>query len=113
MLGGIEGKGWNVVWIHGIADKATGSMGVKSEEEEEGKVVGVPKGLEALVANLVVGGCVHEEHDEEHEVAGDPARLGVVDVEGSLCANLCGGEGQGGVARWGDLRVSSMLKKLM
>jgi hypothetical protein len=91
MLSGVEGEGWDVVWIEGIADEATGSVRVESEEEEEGEVVSVPKGLEALVTNFAVSGRVYEEHDEEHEVAGDAAGLGVVDVEGSLCANLCRG----------------------
>lgn len=91
MIGRVERERGNVVWIDGIADKATGSVCVETDEEEEGEVVSVPKGLEALVADFVVSGCVNEDHDQEHKVASDAASLGVVDVEGILCANLCGG----------------------
>ena len=72
----------------------------------------VPKSLEALVTNFVVGGGVNEEHDEEHKVAGDAACLGVVNVEGSLCAKLWRGGVRGSFGEWGDLRASSTLKKL-
>ena len=89
MLGRVEREDGGVVWIDGIADEAACGVRVERDEEEEGEVVGVPKGLEALVTNLVVSGGVDEEHDEEHEVAGDAASLGVVNVEGGLCANLC------------------------
>ena len=29
------------------------------------------------------------DHDEEHDVPGEPSRLGVVDLERSLLSNLC------------------------
>ena len=87
-------------------------MRVESDEEEEGEVVSVPKSLEALVTNFAMSGCVNEQHDEEHKVAGDSTSLGVVNVEGGLCADLCRGRGEGQVGGAGDLRVSSTLKKL-
>jgi hypothetical protein len=52
-------------------------------------MMGVPEGLEALVADLGAGRGVHEQHDEEHEVAGDATRLSVVDLESDLLADLC------------------------
>jgi len=63
-------------------------MGVETDHEEEGKVVGVPEGLEALRTNLLVGSGVHEDHDEEHEVTGETTRLGVVDLLSKLLTNL-------------------------
>ena len=55
-------------------------------------MVSVPKCLEALVTNFAVGSSVNEEHDEEHEVAGNAACLGKLNIEGSLCTNLCRGK---------------------
>ena len=85
----VEGEGRNVVRVGGVADEASGGMGVKTDHEEERKVVRVPESLKTLVANLVVRGGVHQEDDEKHEVAGNASRLGVVDVEGDLGADLC------------------------
>lgn len=70
-------------------------MRIESEEKEECEVVSVPKSLEALVTDFVVGGGVHEEHDEEHKVAGDAASLGVVNVERGFYTGLCGGVSEG------------------
>jgi hypothetical protein len=44
-------------------------------------VVRVPEGFETLIAYLVVGGCVHQDHDEEHEMACDAAGLRIVDLK--------------------------------
>ena len=63
-------------------------MSVEADHEEEREVVGVPESLEALVPDLVMGGRVHEDHDEEHEMARNTARLRVVDVKCRLRANL-------------------------
>lgn len=88
VLCAVEWERGDVVWIGTIAHEATGSVGVKTDHEEECEVVSVPEGLEALCADLVVGSGVHENHDEEHEVSSDTAWLGVMDVEGSLRADL-------------------------
>lgn len=113
VMSGVEGKGRDVVGIDGVADKAAGRVRVEGDEEEEGEMVGVPERLEGLATDCVMCSCVDEEHEEEHGVAGDAASLGVVDVEGSLCTKLCGGwVGEFGWDGGGDLRESSMLKKL-
>ena len=88
VLGRVVGEAVGVVGVDRVADEASSSVRVKTDEEEERKVVGVPEGLEALVADLVVGGGVHEEHDEEHEVTGDTAGLRVVNVQGKLLTDL-------------------------
>lgn len=64
------------------SNEASNGMGVETDHEEEGKVVGVPESLEALLANLVVCRAVHDDHDEEHNMSGDSTWLAIVDVEG-------------------------------
>ena len=92
----VEWEGLLVIGQGGVTDEATGGMRVQANHEEEREVMGVPEGLETLVADLVVRGRVHEDHDGEQEVAGDAARLRVVDVEGALRPNL-----------WGRLAISA------
>lgn len=89
MTSRIEGEGRNEVRVNAITDEATSGMGVNADHKKEGKVVSVPKSLEALIANLVVGSCVHENHDEQHEVASNTTRLGVMDHLGALLSDLC------------------------
>ena len=50
--------------------------------------MGVPEGLKALLSNLGMRGGIHNDHDEEHEVASDTAGLSVVDLKGGLLSNL-------------------------
>lgn len=88
VLGAVEGEARDVVGVCRIAHETSSSMGIEADHEEECEVVGVPKGLKALVPDLVVGGRVHEDHDEEHEMASDAARLGVMDVQRPLRTNL-------------------------
>lgn len=64
-------------------------MGVETDHEEEREVVGIPEGLEALVADLVVGRGIHEDHDEKHEVTSDASGLVVVDLQGDFRPDLC------------------------
>ena len=64
MLGRVEGESRDVVGVHGVSDETASSVSVKSDHEEKCEVVGVPEGLKALTANLVVGGRVHDEHDK-------------------------------------------------
>ena len=84
----VERERGDVLGVGRVTDEASGGMGVETEHEEERKVVRVPESLEALIANLVVRSGVHEEHDEEHEVAGDASRLGVMNVKCNFGADL-------------------------
>ena len=88
VLSGVEGEGRDVIWVGTVTDEATCRMGVQADHEEESQMVGVPKGLEALLADLVVRSAVHQDHDEEHEVARDTTSLGVVDVQCNFGTNL-------------------------
>ena len=114
---GVEGERGDVVGVSRVTDEASGGMGVETEHEEERKVVRVPESLEALIANLVVRSGVHEEHDEEHEVAGDASRLGVMNVKCDFGADLWKWGrltiiSRGGSDWRGNARVRSTLKKL-
>lgn len=88
VLGRIEWERGDVVGINGVADEASSSVRVQAEHEEEGEMVRIPECFEALGANFLAGGAVHEQHDEQHEVARDATRLGVVDLEGELFPDL-------------------------
>lgn len=48
----------------------------------------VPECLIGLLANPLMGRRVHQKHDEQHDVAGKAAWLGVHDCPGHLLANL-------------------------
>ena len=85
MLGRVEGETRDVVGVDGVSDEATGSVCVKGNHEEKREVMGVPERLKALATDLVMGGSVHDEHDEQHEVTGDATSLFVMNV---LCGNL-------------------------
>lgn len=56
VLRGIEGESRDIIRIHRIADKAAGSVRVKSDHKEECKVMRVPESFETLGAYLVVSG---------------------------------------------------------
>lgn len=64
-------------------------MRKESEHEKECKMMSVPKHFETLFPDLMVGGRVHQEHDEEHKMTSDTAGLGIVYFLRSLLANFC------------------------
>ena len=82
------GAGEGGVGEFGVAHEAAGGVGVEGEEEGDEEVVRVPECFERLLPDLGVGGGVHEEHAEEHDVAGDAADLGVVDLDRGDGADL-------------------------
>lgn len=85
----VEGESISVVRICRVADKAPSGMAVKANEEEEGEVMSVPKSFETLVADLVVCSGIHEDHDEEHEMASYTTSLCIVNLQCILRTNLC------------------------
>jgi hypothetical protein len=91
VIGRVEGESWDVIGVHGVSDETASGVGVKGDHEEEREVVGVPEGLKTLAANLVVGGCVHDEHDKQHEVTSDATGLFVVYVLRGNLTDLCTG----------------------
>jgi hypothetical protein len=76
----VEGERADVVGVRGVTDETTSGVGVKADEEEECKVMSVPKGFKTLVADLVVCGSIHEDHDQEHKMTRDTAGLCVMDL---------------------------------
>lgn len=64
-------------------------MSVETKHEEESQVMGIPECLEALSTDFVMGGGIHENNDEEHEVASYTAWLMVVDLDCRLLPELC------------------------
>jgi hypothetical protein len=83
---GLAGKGRDRV--RAVADEAARGVGVHGQQEGDEEVVGVVERLERLLADLRVGRRVHEEHAEQHDVPGDAARLGVVDLDRGLWPDL-------------------------
>jgi len=88
MLGRVKWESIGIVGSRGVTDEATSSMGVKTDHEKEGKVVGIPKGFKALCANLVVGGSIHQNHDKKHEMTSDAASLGIMNVQSNFRPDL-------------------------
>lgn len=84
----VEGEGRLEVRFNTIADEAPSGVCVDTDHEEEREVMCIPESLEALVANLLVGGGVHEDHDKEHEMTSDATWLCVVDILCTLLSNL-------------------------
>ena len=85
MFGRVEGESRNVIGVDAVPDKTASRVGIEGDHEEKREVMGVPERLEALAADLMMSGCVHDYHDEQHEVTGDATSLFVVDI---LCGNF-------------------------
>ena len=85
MFGRVKGESRNVVGVDGVPDETTGRVGVEGYHEEKCEVMSVPERLEALAADRVMGGRVHDNHDEQHEVTSDATSLFVMDI---LCGDL-------------------------
>ena len=85
----IEGESCDVVGVDGVSDETASSVGVKGYHEEECEVVGIPEGLKALAADFMVGGGVHDKHDEQHEVTSDATSLFVMDILRGDLADFC------------------------
>ena len=76
----VEGEGAGDPGQCGSTDEASSGVRVEADHKEERQVVSIPERLETLLANFCVGGTVHKDHDEQHDVASDTARLAVMDV---------------------------------
>ena len=80
-----------VEWRKGsgrVSDETARGVRVHANEERNKEVVRVPERLEGLLANAVVGGGVHQQHDEQHGVSSDTTSFSVVDLESNLGSNL-------------------------
>lgn len=72
-----------------VTHETANCVRVKPEDERDKQVVGVPEGLERLLADSVVCSRVHQKHAEKHDMAGDTARLSVMDLQGENRSDLC------------------------
>ena len=75
-------------WPSCVTHETADCVGVESEHERDEQVVCVPKRLEGLLADAVVGRGIHQQHAEQHDVASDTSRLGVVNLDRSLGPDL-------------------------
>ena len=64
MLGGIEWEDAGKVGVDGITNETSGGMRVEAYHKKECKVVRIPESLKALVADLLMGRGIHQDHDE-------------------------------------------------
>lgn len=76
------------VRVGGVPHETPGGMGVKTKQERNEQVMRVPECLVRLLPDSVVGGSVHQQHAEKHDVSGDSTSLRVVDLDSGLRANL-------------------------
>ena len=72
----------------GVADEAANCVGVQGEEKGDEQMVHVPKRFERLLPDAVVRRRVHQQHAEKHHMAGDAARLGIMDLQSRHGTNL-------------------------
>lgn len=75
-------------WIYAVSHEAASGVGIHGEEEWDEEVMCVPEGLERLLTDAGVRSGVHEEHTQEHDMAGDATSLGIVDLYRKLWSNL-------------------------
>jgi hypothetical protein len=76
------------VWIDGVTDETSRGVGVHSEEERNKEVMCVPESLKGLLTNLCMGGRIHQEHAEEHDMACYTTNFRVVDLNGCDLSDL-------------------------
>lgn len=76
----IEWERCGIVRVGRITNEAPCGVRVETDHKKEGKVVRVPEGFKALVANLPVSSCVHQNHDKKHEVTSNATRLVIVNI---------------------------------
>jgi len=64
-------------------------MSVKTDHEEERKMMSVPESLKTLLANLLMSSGIHEHHDEKHEMTGNSSCLSIMNLQCELLSDLC------------------------
>lgn len=82
------GPGKRRKWLGRISHETPGCVGVETQHERDKEMMRVPKRLKGLLPDPSVGGGVHEQHTQQHDMARDSAGLGIMDLDGSLRAKL-------------------------
>lgn len=65
-----------------IADETPGCVSVETQHKHNEQVMSVPESLEALLADLCVRGGEHQQHAEQHDMSGNTAGVGIMDLQG-------------------------------
>jgi hypothetical protein len=74
--------------IGSVSDEASGRVSVEGKEEWDEEVVSIPECLEGLLSDAEMSSRVYQEHAEEHDMASDAARFGVMDLDGRDWSDL-------------------------
>jgi len=74
--------------IGSVSDEASSRVCVEGEEERDKEVVSIPECLKGLLPDAEMSSRVYQEHAEKHYMAGNAARLGVMDLDGRDGSNL-------------------------
>jgi hypothetical protein len=69
------------VWLSCIAHETSRRMGVERQQEDERQMVSIPKRFERLFSDRRVGGGIHQEHAEQHDVTSNTSGFGVVNLQ--------------------------------
>jgi hypothetical protein len=118
VLSRVERENGDIIWFDRVADETSCSVGVEGYHEEEClgdqaltrthrciltyEVVGVPESFKTLFTDRMVGGSVHQEHNEQHptrqyqhttcannvRMTSDTSSLSIMNLHRSLFANL-------------------------
>lgn len=76
------------VWVYAVTYEASCGVGVHCQQERDEKMVCVPKRLIALLSDLGVRRCVHQQHAQEHDMSCYPSSFGIVDLHSRLRSDL-------------------------
>jgi hypothetical protein len=75
------GASERTIWLGGVTDEATCGMGIQSQDENERKVMRIPKRFERLLTNGCVRSGIHQEHAQQHHMSCDSTSLSIMNFE--------------------------------
>lgn len=78
---GLASEWRNWLFGVGISHETPSRVSVQSKEEDEGQMMSVPEDFERLVTDFVVGGGVHQEHAQQHNMTSDTTGVRVVNLQ--------------------------------
>jgi hypothetical protein len=84
----VERERRRVRWVGSVTYETSSGMREEADGEKESQVMRVPECLKALLANFLMRERIHDHHYQEHEVACDATRLGVVNLQSCLWPNF-------------------------
>jgi hypothetical protein len=76
-IGAIE----RTIWLGRVTDEASCGMGIQRQDEDERKMMRIPKRFERLLTNGCVRGGIHQEHAQQHHMPGNPTSLSIMNLE--------------------------------